>query len=206
MSEVFLFFNVLLYFSSILILFFCLIFRKVLMLFATICFVFLFLFQEDFCIVFCIKMFFILFLRSFLRSSLVFLMITRLPANTWIYIYIYIYIYIAGKTNKIIYWNSDFHVFTIISQYFISVLTWNNKLEHIQLDFFYLRELLIIQSHDRCSSLKLTCWHGDICGGVQISCWQHLQRSSDLLFKSSFWFCYVTISSFSYKHKRHFNS
>ena len=48
-----------------------------------------------------------------------------------IYIYIYIYISrIAGKTNKMIYWNSDFRVFTIISQYFISVLTWNNIVEH----------------------------------------------------------------------------
>ena len=34
--------------------------------------------------------------------------------------------------------------------------------------------------------------------------WRHLQTSSNLLFKSSFWFWEVTISSFSYKHKRHF--
>ena len=61
---------------------------------------------------------------------------------TYIYIYIYIYL-IAGKTNKLIYRNSGFHVFTIIRQYFISVLAWNNILGHRQLDFFYLREIFL---------------------------------------------------------------
>ena len=41
----------------------------------------------------------------------------------------------------------------------MSVLTLNNILEHRQLVYFYLKELLIMLSHYQCSSLKGTCWH-----------------------------------------------
>ena len=58
----------------------------------------------------------------------------------------------------------------------ISVVTWNNILEHRQLISFFLLERIA----NHLKSLPVSFFE------TNLLAWQHLQRSSDLLFKSSF--------------------
>ena len=91
------------------------------------------------------------------------------------------------KINKLIYCSSEFHVLTIINQYyFISAFTLS-KLSNV-LKTYTTRFFLLDRVTNYLKLFLFFQWN--------LLSWRHLQRSSEILFKNFFWFWYVTISSF----------